>query len=124
FRKQTFSRSRTLIAGVVGALTFGFTASTADSGSSPVPGSTPGTRVSFGFSASLGGVSLNGILTGAAPALGGAGGGVGTGGPLEAGTLSEAGAPAPFGGSLNGILVGPGFDDPVGPATGGLFGGV
>src|SRR5207248_3294433 len=61
--------------------------------------------VSFGLRSAFGGVILNGILTGAA-VLGGAGGGVGTGGPLEAGTLSEADAPVPFGGSVNGILVG------------------
>src|SRR5438046_10592710 len=33
---------------------------------------------------------------------------VGMGGPLEAGTLSEADAPIPFGGIRKGILVGPG----------------
>ena len=33
-------------------------------------------------------------------------GGVGTGGPLEAGTLSEAGAPLPFSGRLKAILAG------------------
>jgi len=69
--------------------------------------------------------------SGQAPMLSaGAGGGVGTGGPLEAGTLSESGAhPPPFGGSLNGILVGPalGWADGAafaGGAPAGIGGGV
>src|SRR5712691_5454621 len=50
-----------------------------------------GSRSSF-----EGAVILNGIRTGAAVATV-AGEGVGTGGPLEAGTLSVAGTPVPFG---------------------------
>ena len=50
-----------------------------------------GTRRSF-----EGGLTLNGIRIGCGGATG-VTGGVGTGGPLEAGTLSVAGTPVPFG---------------------------
>jgi hypothetical protein len=125
FRKQMFKRSLTTsdffcavsgdagVAGVEDAA--GATGLAADG--SDAAGSTPGTRVSFGFSPEPGGVILNGILAGAPGlAAGDGGGGVGTGGPLEAGTLSEAEPPAPFGGSLNGILLGLG--GAAGPLTG------
>src|SRR5205814_2563136 len=56
----------------------------------------------LGRASSTGGLILNGMRTGA----GGDGKRFGTDGPLEAGTLSGAGASVPFGESLKGIRVG------------------
>ena len=91
FCRSDWSDSATLLASFVGAA--GCLAGGAFS-----LGSTPGTSVNFGRISSHGALNLNGIREGAA-GLGVAGTGrVGTDGPLEAGTFSEAGSPVPFGG--------------------------
>ena len=58
-------------------------------------GSIPGTSVNFGRRSAQGGEILNGMRAGVVGAFGKL---VGTGGPHEAGTRSEAGPPVPFGG--------------------------
>src|ERR1700676_579169 len=98
FCNTTSSARGTLRSSLVAREAFG---GGANSGSAV--GSIPGTSVNFGRRSSLGGFTLNGAGGGGIAFFGDR---VGTGGPLEAGTLSEADAPVPFGGRLKGMRAG------------------
>src|SRR6266404_3486975 len=107
-------------------------------GSDFAAGSIPGTRVNLGRISLLGALTvigtggrggwsavtfLLGSCGGAVTVDSGSDAEVGTGGPLEAGTLSAADAPVPFGGRWNGISLAPGVGTPSARGVCGVAGG-
>src|SRR5207244_2631194 len=78
-----------------------------------------GAAAFFAGAALTGAVGLAGACATGASIFGKAAGS-GTGGPLEAGTLSEAGSPVPFGGRLKGIFAGVAVLEGAGATDSGL----
>jgi hypothetical protein len=95
---STFGCNRNVNGSLAGVCVAGFT----DSGPTALATGAGAANFSSGFSVScFSRGSSNAIFA----SSGGKGKGVGTGGPLEAGTLSDADAPVPFGESSKGIAV-------------------